>query len=343
MTHSASPRPHLIACWLFFIVFMVVGQCTIGAVTRLTESGLSIVRWEPVEGALPPLSEADWQEEFDHYKTSPQYEKINRGMSLAEFKNIFWWEWIHRFWARLIGVAFAVPLLVFWIKGWIPQDYKLRLLGLFALGGGQGVMGWLMVASGLIDNPAVSHYRLAAHLLLALLIAVIALRWAVRLKQYGTDIPKGLRAHGVATTVFLWCAILYGAFVAGLDAGMIYNEFPRMGYGFVPGEFWAMQPWWTNLFENHATVQFIHRCLGLLTGVMALAYGMRGLKIQPHNKAFWAVAIMAIVQPALGIITLLLQVPVTWGALHQLGAIALLLSLTWAQVRRGATQPIPTV
>ncbi len=310
---------------------MVIGQCTIGAVTRLTESGLSIVRWEPVKGALPPMTQADWEDEFAQYQTSPQYQKVNHGMSLPEFKNIFWWEWVHRFWARMIGIVFALPLLIFWIKGWIPQDYKAKLLALFALGGAQGVMGWAMVASGLIDNPAVSHYRLAAHLLLALVIAVLALRWAIQLKNWGSDIPKGLRAHGVATSVLLWCAILYGAFVAGLDAGMIYNEFPRMGYGFVPDEFWAMQPWWKNIFENHASVQFIHRCLGLLTGLMALAYGVRGLKLQPRNKAFLACAIMAVVQPALGITTLLLQVPVTWGALHQLGAVLLLLAITAAQ------------
>lgn len=328
-----NSRPHVIAAWLFFIVFMVVGQCTIGAVTRLTESGLSIVRWEPIKGTLPPLTTEDWQEEFSQYQTSPQYQKVNAGMTISEFKNIFWWEWAHRLWARLIGVAFAIPLLIFWIKRWIPEGYKGKLLGLFALGGMQGVMGWIMVASGLVDNPAVSHYRLAAHLTLALVIAVLALKWAIQLRGQGQILPKGLYAHGVATHAVLGLTIIYGAFVAGLDAGMIYNEFPTMGKSIVPSEIWAMQPLWINVVENHASVQFFHRCLGLLTGLMALAYGARGLKWQPHNKAFLACLIMSIVQPGLGIATLVMQVPVSWAALHQLGAICLLLSLTWAQTK----------
>jgi len=324
MTHHTRP----ISIWLFLIVFMVVGQCTIGAITRLTESGLSITRWEPVKGALPPLSEQDWAEEFAHYQQSPQYRQVNAGMALSEFKNIFWWEWAHRFWARLIGVVFALPLLFFWIKGWIPQGYKPKFLGLFALGGMQGAMGWVMVASGLVDNPAVSHYRLAAHLILALVIAVIALRWGLSL--WGTATPplsKGLRTHGIATFGLLFCTIIYGAFVAGLDAGLIYNEFPMMGAGLVPSEFWAMSPWWINLFENHASVQFVHRLLGVTTGVMALVFGLKGLRLYPHNKAFLLCAIMAFVQPLLGIGTLLMHVPVMMGALHQLGAIILLLAL----------------
>ena len=334
MNGITAPRPKIIALWLFVIVFMVVGQCTLGAVTRLTESGLSIVKWEPVKGVIPPLSEQAWQEEFTKYQSSPQYQKINSSMALPEFKNIFWWEWAHRFWARLIGLVFALPLAFFWIKKWIPQEYKMKLLGLFALGGMQGVMGWLMVASGLVDNPAVSHYRLAAHLSLALLIAVIALRWALQLIGKGNDMPKGLRAHGNATIGILVVTIVYGAFVAGLDAGMIYNEFPKMGSGLVPSEFWAMIPAWLNIFENHAAVQFLHRWLGITTGVMVLAYGARGLKIQPHNKAFLACTIMGLVQPMMGIGTLLMQVPVYMGALHQLGAIILLLSLVWAQTTR---------
>lgn len=324
------PRPRIIAYWLLLVVFMVVGQCTIGAVTRLTESGLSIVEWKPVTGAIPPLNDADWQDAFAQYQTSPQYEKVNAGMTLSDFKNIFWWEWIHRLWARAIGVVFALPLAFFWIKGWIPQGYKPKLIGLFALGGAQGLMGWLMVASGLVDNPAVSHYRLAAHLALALVIAAIALWWALSLLNIGRDLPKGLRKHGWATVGMLSVAIVWGAFVAGLDAGMIYNEFPLMGGHLFPSEGLAQSPVWLNFFENHAAVQFVHRYLGLLTGVMAIAFAFRGLKIQPDNKAFRAVAFMGFVQPVLGIATLLSNVNLHAAATHQFGAIALLLSLLWA-------------
>lgn len=322
-------RPRSVALWLFVIVFMVVGQATIGAVTRLTESGLSIVRWEPVTGALPPMNEADWQDQFAAYKTSPQYEHVNRGMSLGEFKTIFWWEWIHRLWARLIGAVFAVPFILFWVKGWIPAWAKPRLAALFVLGGMQGVIGWWMVASGLIDNPAVSHYRLAAHLVLAVLIAALAMRWAVRLRGHDLVLPRSLLAHGWATIGMLFVTITYGAFVAGLDAGLIYNEFPAMGNGLFPAEGWALTPLWHNVFENHATVQFVHRWLGVLTGIMALAFAGRGLKTRRH-PALFCVLITALVQPALGVATLLHQVPLGLATLHQLGALSLCLSLMWA-------------
>lgn len=331
-----TERPRIIAVFLLLITFMVAMQCTIGAVTRLTESGLSIVEWQPVKGALPPLNETDWQAEFAKYQTSPQYEQVNKGMSLPEFKNIFWWEWAHRFWARLIGLVFALPLAFFWIKKWIPADYKPKLLALLALGGAQGVMGWLMVASGLIDNPAVSHYRLAAHLALALLVMALSFKWALQLYGFGRDLPKGLKAHGIATLVFLCITIVWGAFVAGLDAGLIYNEFPLMGYNLIPGEAMAMKPLWINPFENHALVQFVHRWLGILTGVMAIAFGMRGLKVLPNDVAFRCVTLFGLVQPMLGIATLLSHVHLHVAATHQLGAIALLLSLVAALSRSRA-------
>lgn len=324
-----TARPHFIAHFLLLIVFMVAAQCTIGAITRLTESGLSIVEWKPVTGALPPLSDAAWQEEFTNYQTSPQYEQVNKGMALAEFKTIFWWEWVHRFWARLIGIVFALPLAFFWIQKWIPQEYKPRLLALLALGAAQGIMGWAMVASGLIDHPAVSHYRLAAHLALALLIMALAFKWALELYGVHKIMPRKLHAHGVATLCVLCVTIVWGAFVAGLDAGRIYNEFPLMGYSFVPGEAMSMQPWWINFFENHAAVQFIHRWLGVLTGLMAIVFALRGLKALPGGAAFRVVLAFGLVQPLLGIATLISEVSLPLAALHQLGAIGLLLGLVW--------------
>lgn len=330
MNQIASSKNKTIAIWLLIIVFMVTGQAVIGAVTRLTESGLSITYWQPIKGAVYPSDDKAWNAEFDAYKTSPQYKQVNAGMDLSEFKTIFFWEWFHRNWARLIGLVYALPLLFFWLKNYIPTDYKPKLLGLLALGAAQGVMGWLMVASGLVDNPAVSHYRLAAHLLLAVIIAVIALKLSLQLLHKYYDIPRSLRAHGRATLGMVLLTITYGAFVAGLDAGLIYNEFPSMGAGLFPSEGLSMSPLWSNVFENHAFVQFIHRWLGIITGIMALAFAIRGLKKSAQKAPFIAVLIMAVIQPILGITTLLTNVHLHVATTHQLGAFILVLVLTWA-------------
>ncbi|WP_198148236.1 COX15/CtaA family protein [Elstera litoralis] len=270
----APPARRAVALWLFFGAAMIFAMVVIGGVTRLTESGLSIVRWEPISGTLPPLSEADWQTQFTLYQQSPQYQQVNRGMSLAEFKTIFWWEFIHRLWGRLIGVVFAVPMLIFWLRGAFDGALKRRVLLLFALGGLQGAIGWWMVASGLRDVPAVSAYRLATHLGMALVIYALTLWTAFGLVQPRAATPNRAAEKRAATGFLALIAvtILAGAFVAGLDAGMIYNEFPFMGDGLVPPDY--RNPALSvvqNIFENHAAVQFHHRVLAMAVAAGAWA------------------------------------------------------------------------
>jgi len=324
----APPARRAVALWLFFGAAMIFAMVVIGGVTRLTESGLSIVRWEPISGTLPPLSEADWQTQFTLYQQSPQYQQVNRGMSLAEFKTIFWWEFIHRLWGRLIGVVFALPMLIFWLRGAFDGALKRRVLLLFALGGVQGAIGWWMVASGLRDVPAVSAYRLATHLGMALVIYALTLWTALGLVQPRTASPALATEKRAATGMLALIAvtILAGAFVAGLDAGMIYNEFPFMGDGLVPPDY--RNPALTfvqNIFENHAAVQFHHRVLAM--GVVVGAIGL-GLWLWGRAAAVrgWLLALLGavVLQVILGILTLLYQVPVDLGAAHQAGAVVLL-------------------
>lgn len=323
-THSTAPARRAVALWLLIGAAMIYAMVVIGGITRLTESGLSIVEWKPVSGALPPLTETDWQAEFQKYQQSPQYRQVNQGMSLGEFKNIFWWEFIHRLWGRLIGVVFALPMLIFWLRGAFDAALKRRVLLLFVLGGIQGFIGWWMVASGLKDMPAVSPYRLATHLGMALVIYGITLWTALGLLQPRTSqpVPGQRAALGLLGAVSV--TILAGAFVAGLDAGMIYNEFPFMGDGLVPPDYWhpalsALR----NSFENHAAVQFHHRVLAVGTATAALVFAVW---LARAGMAAWALALAAAValQITLGILTLLYQVPVDLGAAHQAGAVLVL-------------------
>ncbi len=324
----SAPSRRAVALWLFFGAAMIFAMVVIGGVTRLTESGLSIVRWEPVSGTLPPLTDAAWQEQFTRYQQSPQYQQVNRGMSLAEFKTIFWWEYIHRLWGRLIGIVFAVPMLIFWLRGAFDGPLKRRVLVLFALGGIQGAIGWWMVASGLRDVPAVSAYRLATHLGMALVIYALTLWTALGLVQPRTTALSfgAEKRSATAVLVTISLTILAGAFVAGLDAGMIYNEFPFMGDGLVPPDYHhpglsAVR----NIFENHAAVQFNHRVLAMVTAglVIGLCIGLWNRAPQARG---WLLALLGAValQVILGILTLLHQVPVSLGAAHQAGAVVLL-------------------
>jgi cytochrome c oxidase assembly protein subunit 15 len=354
MDRSAPDRA--VARWLYLCAAMVFAMVVIGGITRLTESGLSIVEWQPLVGAIPPLSEADWQALFQKYRLSPQFQQVNRGMELVEFKAIFWWEYIHRLWGRLIGVAFLLPFLWFLWRGGVKGALAWRLAGIFALGGLQGAMGWYMVASGLVDRPEVSQYRLVAHLGLALLIYALLLWQAMALRHPakwhpasaatagspepsqaaatgGNDRQSRLRHGATALLVLIVLTMLAGGFVAGLDAGMIYNTFPLMEGRIVPPDYGAMAPWWRDWFENRATVQFHHRVLGIATllGVLACVPWMAGHAAA--RRAAVILALLALLQVALGIATLLLVVPVPLAALHQAGAMALLTAALWLRFR----------
>ncbi|QQG36680.1 MAG: COX15/CtaA family protein [Micavibrio aeruginosavorus] len=304
--------------WLLLCCFMVLAMAVVGAVTRLTESGLSITEWKPVTGALPPLTEEHWQQEFALYQKTPEFSQKHFWMNLEDFKKIYVWEWTHRLLGRLIGVVFAMPLLWFWARRQIPSGYGWKLVGLMVLGGAQGFVGWYMVKSGLVDRPSVSHFRLAAHLGLAVLI--FSLMWWIALDFFNhpiaAPVPKSLTQHGWGMLGLLALTMVWGAFTAGLDGGMIYNTFPRMNEHWIPPELTFNAPVWINGLHAPAAVQFIHRCLALLTAAGILALGWRARDT--------ALAAMVFVQTGLGIATILSQVAIPLAALHQAGAIILL-------------------
>lgn len=309
-----STHPHrTIQNWLYFTAFMVFAMAVIGAITRLTESGLSMVEWKPLIGAIPPLSDAEWERVFALYKATPEFIHKNSWMELADFKEIFFWEWFHRLWGRLIGLVYALPLAWFWIKNQIPQGYKPRLLMLLALGGAQGVMGWFMVMSGLVDRPDVSHFRLAAHLLLAIVI-FCSLLW-VAFDLNPKDDPAGTfcqKRHGWATCAVLFVTIMWGAFTAGLDGGLLYNTWPKMDAHWIPPEV-------TGLFavtHDPGAVQFFHRWIAIAAAGLTLWFAYRRKNI--------ALTVMVLVQVALGIGTVMSQVNITMAALHQAGALILI-------------------
>jgi cytochrome c oxidase assembly protein subunit 15 len=316
----------------------VAGLCfaiaVVGAITRLTESGLSMVEWKPLLQDIPPLSEAQWQVVFGKYQLSPQYLQVTHGMSLTEFQGIFWWEWTHRLIAQFIGVAFALPFLWFLLRRQLPRRLIPYLVGLFVLGGMQGLLGWAMVASGLVDRPSVSHYRLAAHLSLDLTIYSLTL-WTAFFVGHprasvliDSTVRPMIQRHAAVGLAALAITMVWGAFTAGLRAGLIYNTFPLMGGGFVPPDVLAYHPWWSNFVENPSAVQFVHRMLAMTTGLILLALALR-LRAAPtaagalRKLATFMFAIVAL-QIGLGIATVVNQVPVWLGALHQANAILLL-------------------
>lgn len=341
MTVTASnPTNHkAVTIWLYGCAFMVFAMMVIGAITRLTESGLSMVEWRPLIGALPPMSEEEWQRVFNLYQASPEFEKKNFWMELDEFKTIFFWEWFHRLWGRTIGLVFALPMMIFWIKGMIPQGYKSKFLFLLALGGAQGLMGWYMVQSGLIDQPAVSHFRLAAHLGLAFVIYGFLLWYAFSLgTNTRIEANRKFRIHLHSATLFLAITITWGAFTAGLDAGLLYNDsFPLMGGQIVPPDFWLYDNVFANLIKNHSSVQFFHRWLAIFTVLYMLSVWAHGLFKGYATTALNLLALMAFLQMGLGIATILSGVNITIAALHQAGA-AILLLLLLLSIRQ--TKPI---
>ena len=313
-----------IAIWLFVMAFLVAMMVVIGGVTRLTGSGLSMVEWRPLIGTLPPLSQAEWMRVFTLYQASPEYNDINYGMSLAEFKLIFFWEYFHRLWGRMLGIAFALPLAYFAFRKMIPHGYKLPLLVLLFLGGMQGVIGWWMVKSGLVSDPTVSQYRLATHLGMALFIYGMLL-WTGFNLFYGKALRPSGHMMGVITIVAI--TIIAGAFVAGMDAGLLYNEYPLMGDGLVPIEYG--EEGLSDPFENPAAAQFHHRWIAVLAVIGVLTLWRRANRIAHIRNRGITVGAIVLGQFTLGIITLLNGVPVWMGAAHQLGAVLLLGACLW--------------
>lgn len=323
----ASQRP--IAFWLFVCCGMVFVMALLGAITRLTGSGLSITDWNPIMGTLPPLNADAWSKAFQSYQAIPQYQVLNHGMTLEEFKGIFFWEWLHRLWGRLIGLVFALPLIGFVIRRRIDRTLGLKLVGIFAIGGLQGFIGWFMVQSGLEVRTSVSPYRLALHLFFALLVYVLML-WVglglLNTKPKKAKINHTLLYLGWSVLGLLAVTMIWGAFVAGLHAGEAYNTWPLMEGEVVPEAAWTLQPAWINAFENLALVQFIHRWLGPLTMLAIFGWiAQRWKSANTRDKiALKVLGVMAFVQVALGLSTLLSHVELILAVSHQAGAIALL-------------------
>jgi heme a synthase len=331
---AARPRTEerRIAAWLLLCCAMVVLMVVIGGITRLTESGLSITEWQPVSGILPPLGEAQWQDAFQSYQAIPQYRAIHAGMTLAEFKGIYFWEYLHRLWGRLIGVAFAVPFVWFLVRRAIPAALAPKLAFIFALGALQGVVGWYMVASGLEGRIEVSQYRLAIHLAMAVAIYA-AMLWVALdlLAPHPAPARDGrqrrLRQGAWAVLALAAVTLVAGSFVAGTRAGYIDNTFPLMEGRLVPPGYWDLTPKYLNFFDNMASVQFDHRVLALSTLTAALALWLSSVMIPlapaSRRPVHW-LAGLALVQVGLGIATLLLVVPLPLAVLHQAGALAVI-------------------
>jgi len=336
----------LVRGWLYLILLMLFALVLVGGATRLTESGLSITEWKPIHGVIPPLSEAEWQEEFDLYRQIPQYQQINKGMSLQDFKYIFWWEWAHRVLARGVGFVFALPLLFFWATGRVERGLTPKLLGLLALGGLQGAVGWWMVASGLVERTDVSQYRLAMHLTLACIIFVAIMVVARGLAPH-TEAPadRGTRRFAGWLVIAVLFQIFLGGLVAGTNAGLSYNTWPLMDGAIIPSDLFVMSPAWVNFFENVKTVQFVHRVGAYVLFLLALWHMIAtGRKLRGTTHARRAVVLfhLVLIQAAIGIATLLMHMPLHWALLHQ-GFALIVLGFAAAHWRgtKGA-YPLPT-
>lgn len=337
MTHAEAasligerPRPGTAAVrvWLYAVAALIIAMVVVGGATRLTESGLSITEWKPVTGALPPLSQADWQAEFDRYRTIPQYEILNKGMGLEAFKRIYWWEWGHRLLGRLIGFAFLLPFLYFVWRGAIRGPLLGKCLILFALGGLQGAVGWWMVASGLTERVSVSQYRLAVHLTLAcvILAAIVAVARSLA-GETAQQVPSRVKATAGALVGLVLVQIFAGGLVAGLDAGMAFNTWPLMDGRLIPAadQLAAAQPFWRNLFENALTVQFDHRMIAYALWALALAHALDASRSGGRAaRRAWGLFALVSAQAALGILTLVHQVPIDLALAHQFGATVVL-------------------
>lgn len=338
-----SARPNALARWLYVVAALIVAMVAIGGITRLTESGLSITQWKPISGIVPPLSEAQWQAEFANYQRIPEYQQINSGMTLDGFKQIFFWEYVHRLLGRVIGLAFALPLLWFAVKRQIPRGYGPRLVALLALGGLQGAIGWWMVASGLSVRTDVSHIRLAVHLTAALVILAGIVWTALDLADLARSPlarPARLRPIAVIALALLTTQIVLGAFTAGLNAGYAFSSWPLMGDAFFPAGVAMIDPAWRNAVDNPVVVQFIHRWFAFVSAgalvALAIAARRRGAL-----SAWGAVILLVGLQIVLGIATLLSGVQIAIAVAHQVNAAVLLIATVVAAhaVSRPAGQP----
>lgn len=332
-------REHLFKAWRIWFLAGAVGvfiMLILGGITRLTHSGLSMVHWKPINGVLPPLTKSQWVDAFNSYKQFPEYKDLNVGMTLSQFKHIFFWEYLHRLIARLLGLVFLIPLAWFIWKRFYTTSLLKKALILFLLGGGQGLMGWYMVKSGLVDQPHVSHLRLAAHLMFALTIMSccvwFALETRLSSKQLRTLSGKesGIKKWTLITGILLLIQIAYGAFVAGLKAGKMYNTFPTMSGHWIAPFFWQLHPAWINFINNPIVVQWMHRLIGttLLISILAMTFMVvRSRLCGKIGKRTILLLVMISLQYMLGVATLLLMVPVSLGVIHQ--SVGILTFMSW--------------
>jgi cytochrome c oxidase assembly protein subunit 15 len=318
----------LVRYWLYAVLAVMFALFLVGGATRLTDSGLSITEWKPIHGVIPPLNEAEWQEEFAKYQQIPEYSEINQGMGLEAFKRIFWWEWAHRLLARGVGFVFALPLLFFWVTGRIERGLAPKLAGILVLGGLQGAVGWWMVASGLSERVDVSQYRLATHLTLACVLFTATMLVARGLAPHSAPAADRSTQRFAGWLVVLVLVQIYlGGLVAGLDAGLSYNTWPLMDGSVVPGDLFVIEPAWRNLFENAKTVQFDHR-LGAYIVLAAVLWHMiatrRALPGSTHARRALVLFHLVLLQAIVGIFTLIWQVPLHGALLHQAVALVVL-------------------
>jgi cytochrome c oxidase assembly protein subunit 15 len=342
---SETPSSRAVKWWLFSVAALIAIMVLVGGATRLTESGLSIVEWKPVTGALPPLTDAQWSQAFEGYKAIPQYRELNAGMSLSEFKTIFWWEWSHRLLGRLIGAVYLLPFLFFLWRGMLGAELKRRLWLIFGLGTLQGAVGWWMVASGLTQRVEVSQYRLATHLVLALLIFA-AVVWTLRRLTQRPRLAANarLKLSSVALLMLVFLQLYFGALVAGLRAGRVYNTWPEIDGAFIPSaaRLFFEEPWWRNLFDNTLTVQFEHRMTAYALLVLALLHAVDAVRVRAGSavvRGAWWLAAAITLQATLGILTLLHQVPIDLALMHQAVAIVVL-TLSILQTERLTTRGV---
>jgi cytochrome c oxidase assembly protein subunit 15 len=329
-----QPRPRALSSLLFLVAALVFAMVVVGGITRLTESGLSITEWKPISGAIPPLSPADWDRAFDLYRATPEYQQINgpAGMTLAQFKHIYWWEFVHRLLGRMIGLVFAAGLLWFAARRAIPKGYGWKMVGLLVLGGAQGLLGWYMVMSGLSQRTDVSHFRLSAHLLLALTI-MSALIWTAldlrRLAATGVDRPSRITTPAAVTLAILFVQILFGAWVAGLNAGQVANTWPDMQGGFFPaGIDWSRGFWWA-LTNDPYLIHFVHRWWAWVVVAAMVVFARKVRKVEGARPASIAIHSAFGTQVVLGILTVLSGVAIWLASLHQATGALLLAATVW--------------